>query len=116
MKDMNIVLNIGIDEDGYVNVEKCGLGEFNWLECMLRDVVIEGMKDKDDVLEEVRMWVEEVKSNYNEEEYVKELDDKLKVFESALNGIEGDYVIVLGVRWDVEYDDNYGVIIKKFDN
>ena len=119
----NLVLNVCVGEDGEMYVEVVGLSKFEWLDNMLDGVMGVGGgvgKEFDEVVKELDVWLKEEVSKYDVElkdmvvkleKLVEEFKEKLKEFV----GDEEDGLILFGGNWGVEYDNNYGVVLKLYE-
>ena len=121
----NVLVNGSVLEDGNIVFEVVSMGEFGWIDVFLDNVKFEMSGcSKEVVLKGFKEWVDDEKEKGKEvgEDYLKELDDIWLKFEKLMEGVlgeddevydEGEWVVVMGGVWGVEYDSNYGVLLKR---
>lgn len=123
MKVTNLLLNFSIDEDSQVSVEKSPLCMYQYLEYVFTDLEYvkedEVRVEKSTVLEKLKAFVEEKKKEWDDEEYLLNLDKCFEKFEKELNELlpedEDSGIIMLAREWAVEVDSNYVVVIKLYE-
>lgn len=114
----NLVLNVCVNEDGEMYVEMVGMSNFGWLENMLDGVVFnENGLEVEEVGVEVGKWFDEEVVKYDDVESKDKLKVVVEEFKEKLSELleENDGFVLVGNNWGVEYDNNYGVVVKLFE-
>lgn len=115
----NLILNICIDEDSLVSVEKTTAGEWSWLSFFLADGV-ERIDSKEELFQKLDEWIVEAKSKWDDTAYLESLDEAVLVFKEQLeellshpteDGLEMGWASLQFANWAVEVDDNFGILI-----
>lgn len=118
VKVTNLILNLFVGEDNEMACEKIPLSNFQWMEQFTDGATFGNGMELSDVLKEVKEWFEEEVVKHTEDAQVV-LKDCYELFVEQLTELideDGDNgLILLASGWGVEYDTNYGVMLKMFE-
>lgn len=116
-KVTNLILNLCVTEDCSMYVEKVGLSNFEWLEHFTDSATFGNAVEFEVVLKEVKDWFEEEVVKHDEDAQVV-LKEQYELFVEQLTELVSDEeqgAILLTSAWGVEYDTNFGVMLKMYE-
>jgi len=116
-KSFNFILNIFRGEDNEMALETVPLDKFQWLTQFMEGQSFEQEVELSDVLKQVEEWFNDEVEGHTEEDAValkQHYDNFIKQLTEFV-GDEEDGIVMMCGGWGVEYDNNFGVLIKMYE-
>lgn len=116
-KSFNFILNIFRGEDNEMALETVPLDKFQWLTQFMEGQTFDQEVELSVVLEQVAEWFKDEVEGHTEEDAVvlkQHYDNFIKQLTEFV-GNEEDGIVMMCGGWGVEYDNNFGVLIKMYE-
>lgn len=116
-KSFNFILNIFRGEDNEMALEIVPLDKFQWLTQFMEGQTFDQEVELSDVLKQVEEWFKDEVEGHTEEDAVvlkQHYDNFIKQLTEFV-GNEEDGIVMMCGGWGVEYDNNFGVLIKMYE-